>query len=743
MKRATILTVLAVLVFGAALPYAPVDFVKAPMERALARGLGRKVEADHVSLTLFSGPGFSFDGVTIHEDPRAGIEPFAYANTLDARMDLLALLRGRLEFSSLHLNDATFNLVKPDDEPWNFQMLLNAAAAARLPSLKMRGGRVNFKFGQSKSVVFFDDTDLDVSRRDAGAMDLRFSGAPARTDRSTQNFGHFFVRGSSTPSPAGQQLNFRIELEPSALDSVARLFTPGGAALKGAVSLDAQVTGAPEHLEVRGTVQLAGGGNWRLGYKGVLNLAGQTLELEALSPQDLHAMLRLSARNLLSTPQWDLSADLADVPLPAAADAARTLGAPLPETLPAEGTAAGRVLYSNTGGLSGNVEMRDVVVNLPNAGLGTETVNVPTATVFLKAETILVGPVTVDFGEKESAEVQAVYQAGHSGGLEVKVATRRMNMNRVRALGIAGVAFLDRATDGYWRGTLTYQKPGSETGGAWSGDFEVLNTQVAIDGLAAPVRLQSAAVSAKPEHVAVTRMKGKTGDVGFSGDYRWDADAAKPQTFRLQIADADLKEVERLLRPTLSRPSGLLARTLRLGAGETAPEWLERRKAEGTLAIQNLSAGDVTLTGTSRLAWDGPTVKLTAINGKIDDTHIAGELRVDLSEGVPRYRFDGRVEDLAYKGGRLDLDGKVEAAGSGLALLASVKAEGALRGRSITLAADSEYRRVRGRFAMSMTLTGPQWKLSDLELLQGADTLSGEAVAQADGKVVLKLNRGQ
>jgi len=184
MKRTLIIIVLAVIVIGAALPYAPVDFLKAPMERALAHGLGRKVEVDKVSLTLFSGPGVSLDGVTIHEDGRAGIEPFAYANTLDARINLLSLLRGRLEFSSLDLNDATFNLVKPAGVPWNFQMLLSQASPpptrnppvgpalpvipTTLPSIKMRGGRVNFKFADTKSVLYFDDTDLEVASSDGG-----------------------------------------------------------------------------------------------------------------------------------------------------------------------------------------------------------------------------------------------------------------------------------------------------------------------------------------------------------------------------------------------------------------------------------------------------------------------------------------------------------------------------------------------------------------------------------------------
>src|ERR1700686_1756185 len=162
MKRPLILVILLIAALGAALPYAPVDFLKFPIERALERGLGRQVQVDRVSLTLFSGPGVSLDGVTIQEDSRAGIEPFAYANTLDARLSLLPLLRGHLEFSSLHLNDATFNLVKPADAPWNFQMLLDRArlsAAGRpgdlpslaLPTIKVRGGRVNFKFSQTKS----------------------------------------------------------------------------------------------------------------------------------------------------------------------------------------------------------------------------------------------------------------------------------------------------------------------------------------------------------------------------------------------------------------------------------------------------------------------------------------------------------------------------------------------------------------------------------------------------------------
>ena len=543
MKRALIFILLAIVVIGVALPYAPVDFLKTPIERALARGLGRKVEVDQVSLTLFSGPGVSLDGVTIHEDSRAGIEPFAYANTLDARINLLSLLRGRLEFSSLDLNDATFNLVKPTGAPWNFQMLLSQTSAAghaasppvgpalpvipaTLPAIKMRGGRVNFKFAETKSVLYFDDTDLYVAPGEGGAVELRFSGVPSRTDQGAQNFGHFYVRGSATPSAAGQQFNFQVELEPSALDAVARLFDNGDAALKGLVSLDAQVSGSPASLDVKGTLLLENAGEWRVGYKGKLDLAAQTLELDSISPPGLNTKLHASTRDLLTTPQWEISADFNDAPLGSGVELARNLGAPLPAKITAEGVVAGSARYRNTEGLGGNLEVRDAIVNIP----GAAPLKIPTATVFLKGNSIVAGPNTVNTGSADSADVETIYQAGEGGGVEVKITTQHMNVGDLRALsglGVELIPLLDRIADGTWRGTLSYANPDSlSEKGTWSGDFEILNTRLDVDGLADPVRVQSAAVSARDQSVAVTRLRAKVGDIAFGGEYRWGSQGA-------------------------------------------------------------------------------------------------------------------------------------------------------------------------------------------------------------------------
>jgi len=100
MKRIWIAAAVSVAVVAAASVYVPLNFLRPGVERVLGRGLRRRVEIGNVYLKAFPAPGFSLEGVTIHEDPRAGIEPFAYVQTLEARVAPLGLLRGRLSFSN-------------------------------------------------------------------------------------------------------------------------------------------------------------------------------------------------------------------------------------------------------------------------------------------------------------------------------------------------------------------------------------------------------------------------------------------------------------------------------------------------------------------------------------------------------------------------------------------------------------------------------------------------------------------
>ena len=197
-------------------------------------GLGRKVDVGGVRLTLFPGPlprpGFTLERVTIHEDPRAGIEPLAYVESLGASMRVLSLFQRKLEFSSLNLSDATINLVKTDAGPWNFQFLLEngAANSKRIPAIRMRAGTGQFQVRRYEIGLLFQ-------RRRSGRDSLRgrFDGVAVRRRSFAHRPVHAGVRaifcarhgGSRKPaagleSGAGTQLAGRN----AAVDGSARVW---------------------------------------------------------------------------------------------------------------------------------------------------------------------------------------------------------------------------------------------------------------------------------------------------------------------------------------------------------------------------------------------------------------------------------------------------------------------------------------------------------------------------------------
>jgi hypothetical protein len=113
---------------------------------------------------------------------------------------------------------------------------------------------------------------------------------------------------------------------------------------------------------------------------------------------------------------------------------------------------------------------------------------------------------------------------------------------------------------------------------------------------------------------------------------------------------------------------------------------------------------------------------------------------VDLAGRSPHYRFDGRLQDVAYKGGKMDFEGSVEAEGSGVELLKSIQGAGNLYGRSIAFAPEVDFRNVAGCFEIAASASGPHWRLYDIEVTQGQETYQGQGTARSDGRVMLDLS---
>jgi len=601
MKRVIWILVI-VCAFFAAAPYLPAGLLRARVAAALERSLNRPVEIGDIRFTFFPagpvpGPGFALENVTIHEDPRAGIEPFAHMGELGASIRLFSLLRGKLELSSISLGDATINCVKTPINAWNIQFLfdLNAEKGTTLPAIRMRGGRVNFKFGDTKSVFYFADADLDIAPGSNGSMDIGFGGAPSRTDKSAQDFGRFFVRGAASH----QKLDLRVELERSSLEETLRLMDPHGFGVHGVVALDARISGEPSALKVTGNVQVgdihrwdllpASGDSLRLAYDGTLDLRGERLELSSTSKP---VNLQFKAFDFLKTPIWEASADLQQIPLATLFEIGQHMGATLPENLKVDGSVSGTASYNQRNGLSGQLRLGEASLTLPDR----EPVKASEAHVTIVGAAVRLAPTVVQIGEDQTAQIDGIVTLAEPRTLDLTINTKGLSVAAMQSFGLSGMPIIEQTPQGTWKGWARYRE------GEWSGESELRRARIQLEGLADPIEIETAAVSLRGRRVIVDKVKAKAGATAFGGSYNFDPAAKRPHKFNIIVEEANAGELERLFAPALSRSgAGFLARTLRLSA-PAPPVWLKNRRAEGTLRIELLNAGPST-----SLRWTAST----------------------------------------------------------------------------------------------------------------------------------------
>ena len=417
------------------------------------------------------------------------------------------------------------------------------------------------------------------------------------------------------------------------------------------------------------------------------------------------------------------------------------MGATLPENLSAQGSVSGSVTYNEPQGMQGRVVLRDASLSVPDE----KPVEAPVATVDIAGRSMSLERASVHIGEKQSAEIEGSYDLDQPRSLDLKITTRGLSVASMRSFGLEAIPLLEQTPQGTWRGWARYQ------GGDWSGESELQNARIAVEGLADPLVIQSASVSLNGKRVAVNRLQAKAGAIAFTGSYRWErdpesSDQERPDKFDLKIDEADAMELSRLFAPALLREGGFLARTLRLGANAPVPAWLKARRTEGAVSIGSLTAGELRLRGiTAQVKWNGPAVDLSELSGSSDPAEFAGDLSIDLSTGSPRYHFDGKVSDIAYKGGRLDLEGTLDTEGERCGPDGKRAARKALcgAGRSCSRRIPS-FGSVTARFEMLAGGAASRWKLSNVEVNQSGESLAGTGASQADGKLVLELvSRGK
>lgn len=760
--RSLLLALLAILVLGLVAPFINAARFSGRLRAALESSLGRKVEFQSVHLTLFSGPGFSLENVTIGEDPRFGLEPFAYVPTLEARVRLDKLLLGQLRLSSIRLVDPYLNLVKQSDGTWNVVEMIDRLSAPRraplnlFPSLEISDGRIDFKFGVRKTMLYIAGTDLNIYPQRSGKVYIQFSGSPARTDRAGNGFSHF--RGTAnwyTRSSKANQLEADITLDESNLSELTTLLEGHDIGIHGTVTSHARISGPLSGLRILGDLTLddvhrwdllpSSGEQWRVRYGGSLDLLAHRCDVRSLPAQAGEATpvsVEILVDNFLTHPAWSVIANLRHAPLDQLLPLGQRMGIALPEGLSLAGSVDGAVGYSNDrGGLSGGVSIQNVIATVPDlpplrsasadATIWPDHVHFDPAIIQTSAGgTLRAGGDYYFSGELAHASLSADHFAVNA-------------LKRTIAAWFGAPPALAAFAGGDITGQLNYSRssdtdPAADPGApSWSGQFQISDGTLDLPGLAMPLNHAQCRIAFDPRTLELSRFSAALGENTIHATYRYNAAAKHPERVHIELPSAALDQLEAALRPAL-QPEGLLVR-LRV-MRRSIPSWLSGRNLEGDLTINRFSVNQTLLGSLSaHFVWLGPVVQFTSLRLAQGESVVHAQGSLNLSSYSPQWRFQGGATGFTWGGGFLNADGEWQTSGTGIDCLRNLQANGTFSGEDIDLSATDSFDSISGHFDFSFNDGAPNLRLAGIEALQDGNEWNGEAATQKDGRLVVDL----
>jgi hypothetical protein len=745
------------LIAGIGAPYLTADRYGQRLRASLERALGRQVELGTVRFSVFKR-GFSVDTVIIHEDPSIGIEPVAYIErdgSFEVVPGIWSLLGGRFVIASIRMENASINLTKsgPASEwgRWNFASLVNRSTIRIAPAIHVRNSRIHFKFGDTKSVFYLTETDLDISPSGAGGRDWRIvcSAKPARTDRPQQGLGSFTLKGHWYS--ALERADLDLQVDRTGLGEVTALLSGQEGGVHGTLSSRLHLAGPLNNIGITGRLGIedvhrwdllpTSGSGWPIDIRGRVDLIAQQIELHSSTAGNapLPLAVHFRATDYLTQPHWAVAANWNRFPVAPIMELARHMGMQFPPNLQLGGSMDGAIGYSGQGSFQGELAFHDAALTIP----GSPPVRFEQAQLVFDHGHARLAPALVKTADQDQARIEADY-ALDDETLDLTISAVAMRVASFRAqVALGAVPWLEQIRSGQWSGELHYHRDPAKRG--WTGGLELSDAQIQVPGLADPLHISSARAQIDGARVVLDRIEAQAGTVAFTGEYRYEPGVPRPHKLRLRVREMDAADLEAELMPTLRRSSNLIARAL--GSG-LVPGWLREREVEGTLQIDDLLLAGWRLENVrARLLWDVARVQLAGIQAwlhqtKPDRAAITGELEIALRGPRPSYQLTAKVRGVAWQSGRLDAEGTLETFGTGAQLLTNLTSEGAFLGTSVDLGTFAPLRGVSGAYNLAWPQGIPRLRLTSLNLRTEDETYTGQGATQPDGRLVILLTNG-
>lgn len=370
-RKRLVLAVLAVAFVLAILlvpPMLSIGRYKSRITQLVSSSLGRPVRLASVELRMLPRPEFVLTDLTVEEDPAYGAEPILHANTVTAAIRLLSLWRGRIEISSISVDEASLNVVRTGNNQWNLDPFFRTAAARSngtaqgrvppFPYLEATNSRVNVKDKLEKLPFSLVGADLSFWQESPGDWRLRLRGQPARTDVNLDLADTGIVRLEATLHRAPQlrqmPIHLQMEWREAQLGQLSRLLVGSDPGWRGDLTGQMQLDGTAEAAQVK--TRLTATGVHRVEFAPadpldfdanctfVFRYSSRALDnLACDSPfGDGHVKL---AGNLPANAPGRLAVEMQGIPVSAGLDVLRTLRSGFGQGLQARGTVSGQLTY--------------------------------------------------------------------------------------------------------------------------------------------------------------------------------------------------------------------------------------------------------------------------------------------------------------------------------------------------------------------------------------------------------------
>lgn len=676
--------------------------LKSRIAATMAAAVGRPVEIGSVHIRLLPRPGFELENVVIYDGPAFGSEPLLRAPEVTAVLRLSSLLRGRMEIARLDLTEPSLNLVHSDGGRWNLEALLERTARSPLaptakakseprpafPYIEVSSGRINFKFGQEKKPYALINADFSLWQDSENSWGVRLKAQPFRSDLSLSDTGLLRVNGTwqRAVSLRNTPLQFALEWDRPQLGQLTKFLTGADKGWRGAVLLDATLSGTPEELQVSSDASVRDFRRYDIVSGDPIRLAGHC---DAQYSSLDHMLHRVSCRAPVGTGSMSLHGELGlpgshsydmvvtaeDLPASAVAALCQRATNKLPQDLAATGTVEGNFLMRSNAGAStgplfdGRGEIAKLRLVSAENKADVSLTSVPFVITSRAASAgrhmkplpagpfVEFGPVTVPAVKPAPASVsgwinRTGYEISLTGETEIARALHAAHLLGVPALATAaeGTANVDLWIAGNWAG-WSANNMSSSSSSPWlaMGTAKLHNVRVPIRGTNHPIEISSADFQFSPDEVKVSRLVMNAAHAVWTGSIELPRGCGTPSAclihFNLSANAASLSDLHQWAQARQSeRPwYSVLEPT-----EKAPPAFFASIRAAGRLTVNRLAVQHVVATRVSvNLSIDAGKLKVSELRGDLFGGTYSGECQADFTHKPPTYMGSGTLTQVS------------------------------------------------------------------------------------------------